>query len=77
MTALARLTRVLDDAQIPTMFCGSIASTYYGMPRTTQDVDLIVDLRLEDVSRLLVAFPETEYYVSEELQRLQLQATEG
>lgn len=29
---LARLTRVLDGAQIPTMFCGSIASTYYGMP---------------------------------------------
>lgn len=32
---LARLTRVLDGAGIPTMFCGSIASTYYGMPRTT------------------------------------------
>jgi len=66
---LARLTRVLDDAQIPTMFCGSIASTYYGMPRTTQNVDLIVDLRPEDISRLLAAFPETDYYVSEDAAR--------
>jgi hypothetical protein len=48
---LARLTRVLDGAHIPTMFCGSIASTYYGMPRTTQDVDLVVDLRLDDIPR--------------------------
>ena len=53
---LARLTRVLDGAHIPTMFCGSIAST--------QDDDLVVDLRQDDVPRLLAAFPEDEYYVS-------------
>jgi len=51
------------------MFCGSIASTYYGMPRITQDVDLVVDLRQEDIPRLLAAFPEDEYYVSEEAVR--------
>jgi len=66
---LARLTRVLDDANIPTMFCGSIASTYYGIPRTTQDVDLVVDLRPDDVPRLLAAFPEDQYYVSEDAVR--------
>lgn len=66
---LARLTRVLDDAGIATMFCGSIASTYYGIPRTTQDVDLVVDLRPEDVPRLLAAFPEDQYYVSEDAVR--------
>jgi hypothetical protein len=66
---LARLTRILDDARIPAMFCGSIASTYYGMPRTTQDVDLVVELRLEDIPRLLAALPEDEYYVSEQAAR--------
>lgn len=66
---LARLTRVLDDVGIPTMFCGSIASTYYGMPRTTQDVDLVVDLRPDDIPRLLAAFPEDEYYISEDAVR--------
>jgi len=66
---LARLTRVLDGARIPTMFCGSIASTYYGMPRTTQDVDLVVDLRQDDIPRLLAAFPEDDYYVSEDAVR--------
>jgi hypothetical protein len=66
---LARLTRILDGANIPTMFCGSIASTYYGMPRTTQDVDLVVDLRPDDIPRLLAAFPEDEYYVSEDAVR--------
>ena len=39
------------------------------MPRTTQDVDLDVDLRQEDIPRLLAAFPEDEYYVSEEAVR--------
>lgn len=66
---LARLTRVLDDATIPSMFCGSIASTYYGMPRTTQDVDLVVDLRTEDIPRLLAVFPEDQYYISEDAVR--------
>lgn len=66
---LARLTRALDDAKIPAMFCGSIASTYYGMPRTTQDVDLVIDLRPENIPGLLAAFPEDQYYVSEDAVR--------
>jgi hypothetical protein len=33
----------LDDAGIPHMIAGSVASTFHGEPRSTQDVDLVID----------------------------------
>ncbi len=43
------------------------------MPRTTQDVDLVVDLREDDIPRLLAAFPQDEYCVSEDAVRQAVQ----
>lgn len=51
------------------MFVGSAASTLHGLPRSTQDIDLVVALKLEDVHRLVGAFPEDSYYVSTEAVR--------
>ena len=42
---------------------------YYGEPRLTRDVDVVVALRLEDVSPLLRGFPRDEFYVDEEAAR--------
>jgi len=61
-----RLVEVLDGLALPYMFVGSAASTLHGPPRSTQDIDLVVALTLEDVHRLVVAFPDDEYYVSAE-----------
>jgi hypothetical protein len=33
----------LDDAGIPHMIAGSMASSYHGEPRATQDIDLVID----------------------------------
>lgn len=33
----------LDDAGTPHMIAGSLASTYHGEPRATQDIDLVID----------------------------------
>lgn len=54
---------------LPYMFVGSAASTLHGPPRSTQDIDLVVALTLEDVQRLVKAFPEDDYYVSAEAAR--------
>jgi hypothetical protein len=35
--------RSLDEAGIPHMLVGSFASSRWGMPRSTHDVDLIID----------------------------------
>lgn len=54
---LARLTSALDQAAVPYMIAGSIASTYYSVPRTTQDVDLVVELDGARLRALLALLP--------------------
>jgi hypothetical protein len=49
--ALARLLEALDKLKIAYEIGGSIASSVHGIPRTSADVDLVVDLardRLEE-----------------------------
>lgn len=60
-----RLAGILDRAGIEYMFCGSIASTFHGVPRTTRDVDLVVALSGPKIPVLLGELPEEDYYVSE------------
>jgi hypothetical protein len=62
---VARLTRALESAKVPYMICGSVASFFYRVPRTTQDVDLVVQLTGFDVPRLLQFLPSDDFYVSE------------
>ena len=40
---LRRIVSLLDGAGIPHMIAGSFASTFHGTPRTTQDIDLVID----------------------------------
>ena len=47
------------------MIGGSQAALYYGEPRMTRDVDVVVDLRIEHLPQLLGGFPHDEYYVDE------------
>lgn len=52
----------LEQADIPYLVTGSVASMAYGEPRLTHDIDLIIELRREDALRLIGAFPEEEFY---------------
>ncbi|MEM7353194.1 MAG: hypothetical protein AAF657_20535 [Acidobacteriota bacterium] len=45
---------------------GSVAAIYYGEPRFTNDIDVVVDLALDQVPDFLASFPPGEYYLSEE-----------
>lgn len=55
-------TRKLNELGIQYMVSGSVAAMYYGEPRMTNDVDIIVFLRREDVRRLQSAFAEEAFY---------------
>jgi hypothetical protein len=44
---------ILDDLGIPYHLGGSLASSLHGVPRQTRDVDLVIDLSLSDVPRLV------------------------
>ena len=40
---LARIVGLLDAAGVPFMIAGSFASAVHGLPRTTQDLDVVID----------------------------------
>ncbi len=47
------------------MLTGSYASSLHGMPRATQDIDIVIAPSQTQLVALLRLFPDTEYYVSE------------
>jgi hypothetical protein len=58
---LAAITRVLEAADVPYMLTGSWASSVYGEPRSTHDVDLVIDVWLDAVQALRAAFDSSDY----------------
>lgn len=56
----------LDRHGIPYSLVGSVASSIYGEPRATNDVDLVVHLRADDAGRVVRAFPSDRFYVPPE-----------
>jgi hypothetical protein len=58
---LRRVFEALEQADIQYAVTGSWASTTYGTPRTTHDLDLVVAIDAEQVGRLAEAFPAPFY----------------
>ena len=52
----------LKLTNIDYMVTGSIASSIYGPPRLTYDIDIIIAIVPDDVDSLLSAFPTPRYY---------------
>ena len=57
---------VLERLNIPYMVVGGFAAIFYGEPRLTLDVDIVVDMRPEHIRPFVEAFPIPDFYVSEE-----------
>jgi hypothetical protein len=55
---------VLNALGIPYMIAGGTASIFFGEPRFTNDVDVVVDLRLDQVEAFCAKFPSSDFYVS-------------
>jgi len=64
---------VLERLDIPYMVVGGFAAIFYGEPRLTIDVDIVVDMKSEHIGPFVAAFPIPDYYVSEEVIRDSLQ----
>jgi hypothetical protein len=63
---LDKVTQTLDTLGIDYMITGSIASSMQGEPRLSHDIDLVIHLPVAAVPALLKAFPDPEFYLSEE-----------
>ena len=69
------LASVLEQLGIPYLIGGSLASSVHGEPRSTNDIDVVADLREEHVARFLDALGDA-YYVNEEAVRHALRAAQ-
>jgi len=55
------VTAVLERLQIPYVVGGSLASSLHGIPRATQDVDLLANIQLHQTASLVAALQESFY----------------
>jgi len=55
--ALIGLIRTLETINVPYMIVGSYSSNFYGIPRSTKDADLVVNLDQEDWGKLTSILP--------------------
>jgi hypothetical protein len=63
-----QVIRALESLGVPYVVGGSIASSIYGKPRATQDVDVIADLRDEHISSF-IALLRDDFYLDEQAVR--------
>jgi hypothetical protein len=66
---LRRIVGVLEELDVPYLITGSIATTFYGEPRFTNDIDIVADLPPERIADFCAALPSDEFYVDEERAR--------
>jgi len=64
-TLLAKMARLLESAGAPFMVVGSFSSSIHGQPRTTNDLDLVVDFDSSSLSKF-VSLLGDGFYVSPE-----------
>lgn len=65
LDVLAEVARALDDAQVPWMLAGSHASTFHGVPRATNDIDVVVDLPGKRIPDLAARLPSSRWYLDQ------------
>lgn len=61
-----KVTNVLERLGVPYIIGGSLASTLYGMVRTTQDSDLITEMRFEHIQPFISSL-QNEFFIDEEM----------
>jgi hypothetical protein len=66
---LARLVALLEAAGIPHMIAGSFASTFHGVARATQDLDVVIDPSGPALDAFLASFDPDVYYVDPDTAR--------
>lgn len=63
------LAGVLDRLQLPYFVTGSTVTIFYGEPRFTNDIDVVVALPESMVALFCRQFPEEDFYLDEEAVR--------
>jgi hypothetical protein len=62
--ALIDCLQKLNRVGIAYMLTGSMSSNYWGVPRTTHDIDFVIQFEQADVSKLVTEF-ESDFFIQE------------
>ncbi len=63
---LCRVTAALDAHGVPYMLTGSLASSMYGVPRATNDIDIVVSPTRDQLLSMMTLFQRTGLTVTSE-----------
>lgn len=66
---LRRVVESLERLDLPYFVTGSMATIFFGEPRFTNDIDIVVDLPAAKIAAFCASFPSEAFYVSEESAR--------
>ena len=64
LQTLEEIIHLLEEVGIPYMVTGSLASTHYSMPRTTQDIDVVIAGHSRKPQILVENLPSAEFYAA-------------
>ena len=67
-TAFEHILAILDRLEIAYFVGGSVASSLYGVPRTTMDLDLIADIRLDQIDSLAAEL-QPDFYADPQMMK--------
>jgi predicted nucleotidyltransferase len=65
LQVLKTVCQRLHDASIPYMVTGSIAANFYAVPRMTRDIDIVIEIKNEDIPKLIRIF-QADFYIDQE-----------
>ncbi len=66
MAVTFKVTLALEKLDIPYFISGSLASTLYGMVRTTQDSDIVADMQAEQIQPFVSSL-ENEFFIDDQM----------
>ena len=66
---LSFIAEALERVGVEWMLTGSLASSMHGEPRSTHDVDIVVDMTEDNIPVLIREFPEPRFYADAEMMR--------
>jgi hypothetical protein len=69
LTVIFLVTDLMDTLGIPYVIGGSVASTIHGLARTTMDVDVVADIKPDQVHSFVAALQEAFYADEEAIRR--------
>jgi hypothetical protein len=63
---LELVTKRLEENNVAYMISGSMALNFYGQPRMTRDIDVVIELTISDVDKICDAF-KNDFYVDKKM----------